>query len=121
MVSLAREVPCRFRSFSVDLPVLKIIRSDKFVYLDCFGTPAESNPKMHFAKGQLPPVNAFWSLTMYDGKNSLLVANPLNRYLINSPMLPTLKRDADGGLTIYVQKKLSRQSKGIELIASYPQ
>lgn len=34
---------------------------------------------------------------------SLLVANPLNRYLINSPMLPDLKRDADGGLTLYVQ------------------
>jgi hypothetical protein len=32
-----------------------------------------------------------------------LSANPLNRYLINSPMLPRLKRDADGGLTRHVQ------------------
>jgi hypothetical protein len=45
---------------------------------------------LRFASGQLPPVNAFWSLTMYDEPQSLLVANPLNRYLINSPMLPQL-------------------------------
>ncbi len=58
---------------------------------------------LRFAPGQLPPVNAFWSLTMYEMPSSLLVANPFNRYLINSPMLPDLKRDADGGLTLYVQ------------------
>jgi hypothetical protein len=60
---------------------------------------------LRFAPGQLPPVNAFWSFTMYDLPSSLLYANPLNRYLINSPMLPTLKRDADGGITLYVQNE----------------
>jgi hypothetical protein len=60
---------------------------------------------VRFAPGQLPPVNAFWSLTMYDEPQSLLVANPLNRYLINSPMLPQLKRDADGGLTLIIQNE----------------
>src|SRR5947199_9002740 len=49
---------------------------------------------VRLAPGQLPPVNAFWSLTMYELPQSLLVANPINRYLINSPMLPQLKRDA---------------------------
>ena len=58
---------------------------------------------LRFAPGQLPPVNAFWSLTMYEMPASLLVANPINRYLINSPMLPQLKRDADGGVTLYIQ------------------
>ena len=58
---------------------------------------------LHFAAGQFPPVNAFWSVTMYDLPSQLLVANPLNRYLINAPMLPDLKLDADGGLTIYIQ------------------
>lgn len=58
---------------------------------------------LRFAPGQLPPVNAFWSLTMYEMPASLLVANPLNRYLLNSPMLPQFKRDADGSLTLYVQ------------------
>ena len=60
---------------------------------------------VRFAPGQLPPVNAFWSLTMYDLPASLLVANPINRYLINSPMLPDLKRDADGGLTLLIQNE----------------
>jgi hypothetical protein len=57
-----------------------------------------------FAAGDLPPVNAFWSVTMYDGKTQLLIENPLNRYLINSPMLPDLKKSADGSLTIHIQK-----------------
>jgi hypothetical protein len=58
---------------------------------------------VHFNKGDLPPVSAFWSLTMYKLPSSLLYANSINRYLLNSPMLPQFKRDADGGLTLYVQ------------------
>jgi hypothetical protein len=64
-----------------------------------------------FASGQLPPVNAFWSLTMYELPQSLLVANPINRYLINSPMLPELVKDADGGLTLYVQNESPGKDK----------
>ncbi|MEI6682531.1 MAG: DUF1254 domain-containing protein [Bacteroidota bacterium] len=60
---------------------------------------------LHFRADQLPPVNAFWSVTMYELPKSLLVANPINRYLINSPMLPTIKRDNDGGITLYVQRE----------------
>jgi hypothetical protein len=59
----------------------------------------------HFASGQLPPVNAFWSLTMYEMPQSLLVANPMNRYLINSPMLSSLIKDPDGGITLYIQNE----------------
>jgi hypothetical protein len=66
---------------------------------------------VRFAPGQLPPVNAFWSLTMYEEPQSLLVANPLNRYLINSPMLPQLKRDADGGLTLMIQNESPGKDK----------
>jgi hypothetical protein len=58
-----------------------------------------------FPPGLLPPVNAFWSVTMYDGKTQLLIKNPINRYLINSPMLPDLQKNADGSLTIYIQNK----------------
>lgn len=58
---------------------------------------------LHFADGELPPVNAFWSLTVYDATTQLLVANPIDRYLINSPMLPELTKDADGGLTLFLQ------------------
>jgi hypothetical protein len=59
---------------------------------------------LHFEPGKLPPAHAFWSVTMYDLPANLMVDNPLDRYLINSPMLPDLKREADGGLNIYVQK-----------------
>jgi hypothetical protein len=59
----------------------------------------------HFASGQLPPVNAFWSLTMYELPQSLLVANQLNRYLINSPMESSLIKDPDGGVTLYLQNE----------------
>jgi hypothetical protein len=59
--------------------------------------------QIHFAKGQQPPAKAFWSFTMYDLPQQLLVANPINRYLLNSPMLPTMKLDPNGGLTLYIQ------------------
>ncbi|MBV7523570.1 DUF1254 domain-containing protein [Pseudomonas sp. PDM29] len=71
------------------------------------GTPLDGskhNYTITFPAGQLPPVNAFWSVTMYDGKSQLLIKNPVNRYLINSPMLPDMKKNADGSLTLYVQK-----------------
>ncbi len=41
---------------------------------------------------------------MYDGRNQLLVAKPLKRYLLNSTMLKTFKYGSDGSLTFYVQK-----------------
>src|SRR2546421_12996167 len=58
-----------------------------------------------FPAGQSPPVNAFWSVTMYDGKTQLLIENPINRNLINSPMLPGMRTNADGSLTLYIQNK----------------
>ncbi len=70
------------------------------------GTPMDGSQHAYtltFPAGQFPPVNAFWSVTMYDGKTQLLIENPIERYLINSPMLPNLKKNADGSLTLYVQ------------------
>jgi hypothetical protein len=64
---------------------------------------AKGKYTLRFTGGSFPPVNAFWSLTMYNLPSQLLVNNPINRYLVNSPMLPDLKKDADGGLTIYIQ------------------
>lgn len=66
---------------------------------------------LHFSAGEYPPVNAFWSLTMYQLPESLLVANSINRYLINSPMLPELQKDAEGGLTIYIQHESPGKDK----------
>lgn len=72
---------------------------------DAAGEPltGANNYIVKFPSGQLPPVNSFWSLTMYEMPQSLLVDNPIQRYLINSPMLPSLVPDPDGGYTIYVQ------------------
>lgn len=69
------------------------------------------NYTLTFPAGQLPPVNAFWSVTIYDGKSQLLIENPIDRYLINSPMLPQMKRNADGSLTIYIQKESPGKDK----------
>jgi hypothetical protein len=65
---------------------------------------SKHNYTLTFAAGQFPPVNAFWSVTMYDGKSQLLIQNPINRYLINSPMLSGMKKNEDGSVTIYIQK-----------------
>jgi hypothetical protein len=65
---------------------------------------SKSNYTLTFAKGSLPPVNAFWSVTMYDGTSQLLIKNPINRFLINSPMLPSMKKNGDDSLTLYIQK-----------------
>lgn len=77
-------------------------------FVDADGKPLDASKHkyiLRFAAGALPPIEAFWSLTMYDGKDQLLVANPLKRYLINSSMEPQLKRDADGAVTLYLQAK----------------
>jgi hypothetical protein len=70
---------------------------------DATGNPYTGAHKyvMHFEKNCTPPVNAFWSLTMYDNRSSF-VANPINRYAI-SPHLGPLKYNADGSLDIYIQ------------------
>jgi len=75
--------------------------------VDVDGEPLDGSKHSYtltFPAGQTPPVNAFWSVTMYDGKSQLLIKNPINRYLINSPMLPNMKKNADGSLTLYIQK-----------------
>ncbi len=81
--------------------------------VDATGQPLDGSRRytLRFAPGQLPPADAFWSLTMYEQPSSLLVDNPIDRYLINSPMLPTLRKDADGGITIYVQHESPGKAK----------
>jgi hypothetical protein len=85
--------------------------------IDADGQPLDgaSHYTLRFAPGQLPPVNAFWSLTMYELPASRLVANPLNRYLLNSPMLPQFEKDSDGGLTLLIQN----QSPGADKEANW--
>ena len=62
--------------------------------------------KIIFEADQFPPVSAFWSLTMYDGKTQLLIENPMSRYLLNSTMMDQFKLGENGSLTLYIQKDL---------------
>jgi hypothetical protein len=83
---------------------------EEAIYLPYLVDAADGKPDglakaytLRFAPEKLPPARAFWSLTLYEFPASLLYANPLERYLINSPMMADLKRDVDGGLTLHVQ------------------
>ena len=70
---------------------------------------------LRFEPGKLPPVDAFWSLTVYEQPSSLLVANRIDRYLLNSTMLEQFRLDADGGLTLLIQ----HESPGRDLEANW--
>jgi hypothetical protein len=87
-------------------------------FADAQGAPLDASQNRYtltFKKGEFPPVTAFWSLTMYDGKTQLLIDNPLNRYLLNSSMMEQFVLNKDGSLTIYVQK----ESPGKELESNW--
>jgi len=72
-------------------------------FTDSQGTPLSGNSSylIHFEPGQTPPVDAFWSITMYDDK-VLLVDNPINRYSIGT-YTEGLRNNTDGSLDIYIQ------------------
>jgi len=72
---------------------------------------SKHNYTLTFPAGSLPPVKAFWSITMYYSDSQLLVENPINRYLINSAMVPDMKKNADGSLTIYMQHESPGKNK----------
>lgn len=57
--------------------------------------------QLHFAPEALPPVDAFWSITLYDSRDYMLVDNAIDRYAIGD-RTPGLRRDADGGLTLHI-------------------
>ena len=83
-------------------------------FVDADGRPLDGSVNRYtlkFAPGQLPPVNSFWSLTMYELPAKLLTENELDRYLINSAMAPDLLRDEDGAITLYVQHESPGQDK----------
>jgi hypothetical protein len=71
---------------------------------DSTGAPLDSSKKyvVHFAKEQIPPVRAFWSLTMYN-ERQFFAANPIHRFAIGDR--DALKFAADGSLTLYIQRE----------------
>ena len=74
---------------------------------DAEGTPlngAENRYTITFQQDEIPPVKAFWSITMYDGQTQLFIHNLLDRYLLNSSMKEDFVYGDDGSLTLYIQK-----------------
>jgi hypothetical protein len=67
-----------------------------------------NNYTLHFSKDQVPPVDAFWSLTVYDGE-SFLVDNPIDRYSLSSR--DEMNYGKDGSLTIYIQQQSPGKDK----------
>ncbi len=63
---------------------------------------------LHFAKGRTPPVNAFWSVTMYNSKQAF-VPNPIERYAIGDR--DKLKFNPDGSLDLYIQNQSPGKDK----------
>ena len=72
---------------------------------------AANSYTLTFDAGALPPVESFWSLTMYDAPTQLFIHNPLDRYLLNSNMIDNFVYGEDGSLTLYIAK----ESPGAEL------
>jgi hypothetical protein len=64
--------------------------------------------KIHFEKNAMPPVNAFWSITLYDS-DGFQVANPLNRFAVSSYM--PFKKNEDGSLDLYFQNESPGEDK----------
>ena len=62
--------------------------------------------RLHFGPGQLPPVNAFWSLTLYEATPDgqfFMTTNPIHRYAIGD-RTPGLVREADGALSLWISR-----------------
>lgn len=72
------------------------------IFQDDTGRQLTGASRYRIRFSELPPVLAFWSLTMYDVPNYYLVANPINRYSIGD-RTPGLRYAADGSLTITIQ------------------
>lgn len=81
---------------------------------DSNGKPLDGANKyvLHFSKGETPPVNAFWSITLYDPQG-FQVGNSLNRFAVSSWM--PFKHNADGSLDLYFQN----ESPGKDLEANW--
>jgi DNA sulfur modification protein DndE len=88
-------------AFGANLPADAVYPT---TFVDADGKPLNGANRytLHFDKDRMPPVNSFWSVTLYD-PYSYFVANPINRYAINSWM--PLRRGTDGSVELYIQRE----------------
>jgi len=71
---------------------------------------SDKNYVIHFNKDEIPPVNGFWSLSMYNDK-ILFAANSINRYNLGSLSDPPLINNPDGSIDIYIQRDSPEAAK----------
>ena len=81
-------------------------------FADADGKPVKGEHRyvLHFSKKELPPVDAFWSVTMYDAEG-FQVANPINRFAIGDR--DWLKYNDDSSLDIYLQHESPGKDKEV--------
>lgn len=79
---------------------------------------SKHNYTLHFSKDRLPPVKAFWSLSMYKLPEQLFTENSINRYVISSAT-EGLKYNKDGSLDIYIQKEKPSTGKVSNWLPAY--
>jgi hypothetical protein len=91
----------------------------EFAWEDENGEDLDGSRSYELTLSPPPPVDAFWSLTMYDIPDFYLVANPIDRYSIGD-RTPGLKYGDDGSVTLYPRSGLPRRRQGIELAARAP-
>ena len=115
MNSLPRKFNCRRQSIEtadgkVRTGLLSRTNLDETDFIDEKGNPLNgaNSYKIHFDKANLPPVKAFWSVTLYDPEG-FQVANSLNRFAVSSWM--PFAYNADGSLDLYFQNKSPGEDK----------
>ncbi len=91
----------------------------EFAYVDAGGDPLNGSHRYELRLEVTPPVDAFWSLTMYDVPRFLLVENPIDRYSIGD-RTPGLQVAEDGSLTIYLQHDSPGPDKEANWLPSPP-
>jgi hypothetical protein len=94
-------------AFGANLPA-DAVYPTSYVDVDGRALNGSNRYTLHFDKGNTPPVNAFWSVTMY-GPDSFFVDNPINRYAVSSWM--PLGHGGDGSIDIYVQHESPGKEK----------
>ncbi|QKJ64156.1 DUF1254 domain-containing protein [Flavobacterium sp. M31R6] len=96
--------------------------ADVFLGIQGYERQADGNPfsgknkyTFTFKKDDFPPVDSFWSVTLYKLPSRLLYANDINRYAIQSTIINTFKKNSDGSVTLYIQ----HESPGKELESNW--
>jgi hypothetical protein len=115
-----KDYSLRARTVLTGIGALELVEAAYFTAVtDKTGKPfsGKNRYRLHFEKGALPPVDGFWSLSMYEvtpDRKAFFVDNPIHRYSIGD-RTKGLRLNNDGSLDIYIQN----QSPGMEMESNW--